>query len=480
MKRKKILLIYPKIKTVVIQSPLSILTLASVLKKKGFDVEIIDTRITKNYMDIIKKAVKQKDILSVGISMMTGTQIMEAIKIAKLIKSVSKIPVVFGGVHPTVLPEQTLKNRYIDFVVIGMGEIPFLSLNNLLTKEIKNYSKIDGLGYKKNGKIFINPIKHNKINLDDFPPPAWELVNVEDYLEKNLLGKYALTLITSRGCPHRCSFCYSQGFFNRLWHNRSAKNVLKEVDWLLKKYPMIDSIFFNDDNFVVDKKRMIKICKGLNKRNIKYFICSRAEYVDEKLIKFLKENNCDNISVGAESGSQRLLDRLNKDIKVKDLIRVAELCNKYKLKSLFSFMFGHPTETEKDLNKTLDLINELIKINPLSDFTSLKIMTPYPGTNFFKEAIKYGFQPPKTLKDWGSHEWTECNLPWIKNKRMYETISFVVMLNFYSHRLKTGGKLISNLLIDALHHIASLRWEKRFWKFGIEVPLIKLYLRLFV
>jgi len=473
VKKNKILLIFPKVKTVVLQPPLAVLTLASVLKRFGFVVQVVDRRVEKDSKRIIQESLEKKDILSVGISTMTGSQIEDAVEMAKFVKEHSDTPVVFGGIHPTSLPEQTLKNEYIDYVITGMGEVTFLNFNRLLA-EGRDFYRLKGLCYKRDGKIVINPHTHENIKLDLFPPPAWEMVNVHHYLEKGFLGKNTLTLIGSRGCPHRCTFCYGRKFFNKAWFGRNAENVLEELDGLLKKYPMIDSVYFNDDNFIVDRERMMKICKGLKKRNLKYSVFSRADYIDEDLIKFLRGNNCIKIGIGAESGSQKILDMINKDIKVKHLINTAELCNRYGIKSFFSFMVGHPLETKEDLNMTFDLIDKLIEINPIGEITDLKIMTPYPGTEFYETAINHGFKPPKTLEEWGTFEWNTCKLPWIKNRKKYETMSFAVLLTFYRNRIKRGGKL-SNFVIEVLHKIEKFRWKHRLWGFGIEGSLIKFY-----
>ena len=471
----KVLLIYPQIKTVVMQPPLSVLTLASVLKRDGFEVDLIDDRVRKDTKEAIKKSIESGNVISIGLSTMTGSQIRRAIALSKYIRSFSNIPIVYGGVHPTFLPEQTLKEEFIDFVVMGFGEKTFLKLNKMLESGKKDFASIDCLGYKEDGQIKINPLKFDKdFNLDELPPPAWELVDVKNYLEKGFVGKSTLTLIGSRGCPHRCAFCYSQSFFNRRWYARSAENVLNELDGLREKYD-IDSVYFNDDNFVVDRKRMMAICKGLKERDIRYSIFSRAEYIDEELIKFLKDNNCVRMGVGAESGSQKILDMLKKDIKVEHLINVAELCNKYQIACFFSFMVGYPLETEEDMNMTLDLIDRLITINPLTEITDLKIMTPYPGTEFYNVAIEHGFKPPATLAEWGNFEWNKCNIPWIKDKRIYETMSFAVLLTFYTHRIKRGN-IASNMAIDMLHQVEKLRWKKRYWKYGVETSLINYYL----
>tara|TARA_Y100000310_G_scaffold344043_1_gene454756 strand:- start:445 stop:1881 length:1437 start_codon:yes stop_codon:yes gene_type:complete len=470
----KILLIYPKIQTVVIQPPLALLTLASYLIENGFEIKIVDRRINK---ESIKKLIEQEDFVSVGISLMTGSQIKDGLSLCKQIKEIKNIPIIAGGVHPTFMPKQTIQNKYIDFAIKGMAEEGFLELNNKLINNEKDYSKISGLIYKVDNTIKINPENYDNFDIDKLPAPAWNLINVRNYLEKGFIGKHTITMIASRGCPHRCAFCYSKKFFSQKWYSRSVKNVLEELDTLLKKYPEIDSIYFNDDNFAVDKKRMMEICKGLKERGLEYSVFIRANYVTDDLIKYLKENNCIKLGIGAESGSQRVLNLIKKDIKIEDTLRVAKLCRKYNMSCFFSFMVGYPCEKKEDVNKTLDLIDKLIKINPKCEVTDLKILTPYPGTGIYNECIEAGFKAPKTLEEWSEYEWNKCHLPWIKNPGMYETISLAVLLTFYSHRITRRNNPIANSIIKILKVIETARWKNRFWHFGIESKLLKIYLK---
>lgn len=468
LRRNTVVFIYPKTGPNLIKPPFGAMALATRFKEEGFDFEFVDSRL-ENYQKRLEDIFRKKQVLFVGTSAMTGPQILHALQISKFVKDNFKVPVVWGGIHASSFPEQTLKNNSIDIILIGDAEITAINLAKAMESN-KSVEKLKGVAYKKEQKILINP-PDITTKLKKVPKYAWDLIDVNKYIELNLIGKRTISMFTSRGCPMDCSFCYAPLFHKHRWIGQTAEEVMEEIDYLKSKYDF-DSVFFNDDNFCVDPKRTRKIATEMKKRGLTYGLSLTVSRLNEDLAKFLGENNCKRIDFGGESGSPKVLKAINKDQTPEQIINAVKLTKKYGLNACISFVMGHPEETNKDLNMTLDLIDKLLKINPHLTVNSLKILTPYPGSRYFFEAQKYGFKPPTKLEDWAEFYWENVTTPWIKNKWKYETISFVSLIYFFRYRLKQKN-IFFNIAIDILAGIEGFRWKHRFWKFPIEIVLMK-------
>jgi len=203
------------------------------------------------------------------------------------------------------------------------------------------------------------------------------------------------TISTSRGCPHRCIFC-DKGVFGKKWRGRSAKNMLEEIKFLIKKYG-VREIDFEEDLFNLSKKRIYRFCQLIEqeKINIKWQCLIKVNGIDEKLIKTMASSGCWLISIGIESGSQRIIDFLNKDLNISKVKYITRLADKHGIKIRGLFMIGNPTETHKDIKATLDLILSL----PLHTII-VSIINPYPNTKLWNIANKYGrFKKELTLNE---------------------------------------------------------------------------------
>ncbi len=233
----KIILFFPKLESKALLLPASLLYVAAPLVEKGYEVKIIDQRLEKDWQNLLIKELKDRP-LAVGISAKTGKQIFYGLEASRVVKENSKVPVIWGGVHPTLLPEQTLQNPYIDFVVIGEGERTFLNLIQKLEAG-DNYEDLDGIGFKKNNQTVCNPPKEF-LNLDDLPEIPYQLVDIEKYIAKKSFasGKEArnIAFYTSRGCPHRCAFCYNKEFNKQRWRGESAPRVVERIKEMIAEY----------------------------------------------------------------------------------------------------------------------------------------------------------------------------------------------------------------------------------------------------
>lgn len=300
-------------------SPLGLLYLATALKKNGFTPKIIFKK--ESEINQIEVEVADFKPALIGMSVFTGYLNKRYVDLSKALKALGYL-IVWGNAHASLLPEQVLKEPAIDFVVIGEGEETLVELmKNLNNKE--NYKNITGLGFKDaNGEIIINP-RRNFGDMDEYLID-WSLINVEDYIVPYFSGKFKRTLavVTSRGCPFNCQFCYNQIFNNRRWRAHSAEKLIANLKPVIEEYK-IEAIRFLDDNFFVNKERAFIIARALN---LPYWAESRVEFVDEKFVDDLKETKCQEIMFGFESGSDRILKEVvHKGTTTADTVRTVTL-----------------------------------------------------------------------------------------------------------------------------------------------------------
>ena len=390
---KKIVLIRPRNKLKRYSyPPMSFLSLGSVLEKE-YQVKIIDVMLEKDYKKTILN--ECRDALLVGITAMTS-EVPNGIEISDMIKEkYPELSIVWGGTHPTFLPKQTVVDKSVDFVIIEEGEYSLLRL----AKSLKNSEKII------REKSFID--------LEKLPPIAYHLVDVEKYVMKTHPKDGSrvrwLPYQSSRGCPHRCTFCHNS-ILKRGYRTKSTKKVLDEIENMIKTYN-IQYFSFLDDNFFVDIKRVEKICKGIIKRkmNVKWFAECRADYfgntVDNRMLRLLKKAGWVHSTIGAESGSPRMLKLLKKDITPDHMINAARMCKKYGVISKFSFIIGTPGETREDVKITLKLIKKLKEIDP-DCIAPVNIFFLVPGCEIYNELVNRGMlEAPKTLRDWAKKDY---------------------------------------------------------------------------
>jgi radical SAM superfamily enzyme YgiQ (UPF0313 family) len=477
---KKVILVQPENElNETTYAPLGLISLAAYIRK-DFDVEIIDLRFEP--LDFLYHQIEEKKPLAVCFSMLTGSCIKQIIAAGRIIKEkYPEVKIVVGGIHPTFFPEQTLENPYIDFVVANEGERVLLELLKCLETGF-GLAGIGGLGWKdEKGRVHVNRIFDKFLNMDELPVPAWDLIDVEQYVKKlsNVPGERVLDMYTSKGCPYPCSFCYNLNFNKRKWRARNAERAAQEMEMLYNKY-RINYFIIHDDNFVVDRGRALKIGELIKQKGmkIKYSIDARIDYFDRDFFGKLMESGMCEIRVGCESGSNRILkDVVQKGITKEQTIKAVEIARDLDLKLILSFVMGWPTETAEERQETIDLILKLQKIHPKAAIYPLWVYIPYPGTTLFDKAVELGFQQPQSLEEWGNYFWGKAHIPWLKNPREYEMIHELSPFAWYS---KTWSRLPSKslkniakfLFVKSFRPLVLFRFRHNFWKFPVDGKFI--------
>jgi len=380
--------------------PLGLGYIGAVLENANHKVKIIDIdadRITKEKLINILKSFNPS---IVGITATTPT-FNNAKIIAKVVKKSIGVPVILGGIHATIAPKNCISSKYIDFVVRGEGENTIVELIDELEKNKNNFSKIDGLVFKKNKKIIYNKPRELIKNLDLIPFPARHLFNHQKYTYPDALYHPATPIITSRGCPGLCTYCCTKLIFSRLPRFRSAKNVVDEIEFLVEKY-RVKEIHIWDDNFTLAKKRVFEIYDEIKRRHLDLAFAfpngMRVDQVNYQILKTLKKMGTHTIAFGVESGNQRILNRIKKGITLAQIKKAFRLAKSLKIDTWAFFMMGLPSETNQTINDTIDFAK---KIDP--DVAKFHILTPFPGTEVFEEFFKNGFIIETNHSKYGIH-----------------------------------------------------------------------------
>lgn len=393
--------------------PLALLAISRQLAQQNYDIKIFTRFLSDDVEAEILSAAP--DSICLGISAMTGFQIHDGLKIAKLFKSkFPQIPIVWGGWHPSILPTQTLKNKYVDIVVRGQGDVTFTELVHALESKTP-LSKILGISYKQKGKIHTNPDRP-PVNLNILPPLPYHLIDVDKCIFGTEYGRRTLPYISSYGCPHRCGFCVEEIVNKRRWTALDAPKVFQEWSDLAKKY-RLDSFAVYDSNFFVNESRVNQLCRLLknNRLNIKWGNANgrvrQLSLYKPETWKLMSQTGCAMILTGAESGNQQALNFISKDMNVEEILTFTRLCQKYKIKILYSFLVGlpwsaDPKENQKfvasEYKSTLGLIKKLLTISQSNRFTYY-VFLPYPGAPLYRRAIELGYRPPRTLSGWSTY-----------------------------------------------------------------------------
>ena len=483
-----IVLVYPKtgfdIKGVSVDLPLSLLTIASTVSDR-YSVKIIDQRTDKNWQQSLINEVLSKP-LCVGITSMTGPQIEYALKITKLVKNVDPFTVVvWGGVHPSLLPEQTLDNENIDIVVVGEGELTFRELVDALSDK-KDLINVKGLAIKTTTGVILTG-RREFADLNELPELPYDLVDVEKYIGSQ--GRFrghltrSLIFISSRGCPWNCSYCCNPKLSKRKWRSMSAEIAYAKVSKLVERYNL-DAITFHDEEFLVNQQRAKDIARLINGR-FKWWIQARMDRLKHADLKLFSRMGLVSVQPGIESGSNRILRSINKGETTDDILEANKLMAKTKIIPLYNFMMGFPTETYTELMETVDISLQLLKDNSKAQVSGFYVLVPYPGTKMAEIAVREGFEMPRTLEQWAKYNRQHLKTPWLQD-RMNIFKSLMVSSKFIDGtRLKNrisdafGGRNLPNRFYSFLANTYRYRWRNRIFKPRLDQFINKIVLMLF-
>jgi len=457
--------------------PTGCMYVGGALKQAGFHVTI--HHISSKDIQRTAQIICQTNPLFVGFSVITGSPVVHSATMGRMLKKISPdVPIVWGGIHPSLIPELCLCENFVDYVAIGEGEEVAVALANTLSTG-GELSTISNIGYKDNdGEITINRTGPFIKNLDQYKQD-WSLLNPKHYIRTSLDGKKYFVFITSRGCPYNCGFCYNLMFNKRRWRSHSDEFVINEIKQL-KEVTGIEYVTFNDDNFLVDKKRAIRILKGLREIGVTaLWIEVRLDQFDDDILAQLVQYGVKTIFVGWESGSNNTLKKIDKGFDTELIINSFKMAAKYSLEIDASAIVGFPFENEEDINKTLKMVGKIDDINPGRNKFNIGVYIPYPGTRIVHEAIQLGFRFPTDINLWGKYDILkgEMDLPWLKQ----EQIRRISKIDRYGKMLYTGSPRMSIFFVvqKLFATLAKIRFKYSCFLFPVEAHLYNLLVRLY-
>lgn len=382
--------------------PLGTILAAAVLREAGHEVHLFDSQFAHSASEVIPHLENFKpDVFVVyddGFNYLTKmclTNMREAaFEMQKLAKKIGCV-VITNSSDSTDHYQKYLEEG-ADVVIKGEAEMALLELVNQLQDKKWSPEKVQGLAWKNGGAIEETPKRSVMKELDTLPMAAWDLVKIEEYkaiwLEKN--NYFTLNVATTRGCPFKCNWCAKPIYGNR-YNTRSPQKVVDELMMLKEKYNY-DYIWFCDDIFGLKPEWVISFADLIeqNKIHISYKIQSRADLlVQENYILALARSGCDYVWMGAESGSQKILDAMDKGTTIDQIRRANALLKKHKIHSAFFLQFGYPGENSEDIAKTVELLNEC-----MPDDIGISVSYPLPGTQFY-ENVKSELQLKQNWTD---------------------------------------------------------------------------------
>ncbi len=453
-------------------TPLAVFTVGTYLEKRGIEVEYYDERIQSR--EELESFLARKPEL-VGVSSLTSFQILRALSLTREVKKqLPEVPVVWGGVHPSMCPEQTLNEPEIDYVVIKEGEETVRDLYRSLGSGGPRLEDIPGLAWKDAfGAVRVNPPRPF-LDVEELPFP---------YQGKaaKLLPRYfrpdasfpTVGYQMSRGCYFNCRFCYNDFYHDRKCRRKSPGLVRKELEELVRLGA--DNLFFYDDSMGGEKSFLRDLVPVMNGLGLKWSASPRINCVDEGLIADFERTGCQWLFFGLESPVDRVLKYIGKGITRAEIDRGVEIMRRSKIISTYSLMIGFPGEEEKEALAVLDYADELHHRHPGAEIV-IQPYAPLPGTGLFEESVERGFRPPDRLEDWSRFTMDRIHTPWLEGKPLFQNVYLISFLAFrYEHMLGDLDRF--RWAYRIAHYLALFRWRRRWFRFYLEGAIYRRYTR---
>jgi radical SAM superfamily enzyme YgiQ (UPF0313 family) len=466
--------------------PYALLYLDRMLRDLDLEIVLIDEQLQPDYASIL--AEKCDHLLLAGVSSLTGEQITGGIAFSKKVRELCDAPVVWGGWHATLLPEQTLREPYIDYVVIGQGERPLRLLVESLRDGKDPSGNIPGLCSKRGEDVTINPAAPVEA-IVAFPPIDMSRLDLKKYLNKSRLPERFIGYFATHGCPLDCSFCCIGEIYQRRWYHKDVAQIIEELRFL-KENVGVDSLLFEDDNFFVRPQFARELAQAMidAKLNLKWETSAHAHiftkaYTDDD-VRLFAQSGCQQIYIGAESGDQEALDLLNKRATVEENLRFVEMLSRHGILPRFTTMVCLPTGSGRDFELTIDMLRRA-KLAHRSLRASIFFYTPYPGTRLYEKAKESGFVPPPRLEDWAKHTLRRFKAPWAAKGidwRLERFANFYLPLvdpKFYRLVRSRKIRLVAFVVNKLFFPIAWVRFQMGYFGAPFEASIFLKLLRMY-
>ncbi len=433
--------------------PFGIMYVSDALMQVGFECRLFHE--TEEFLDEFMDQVEKEQPLFVGFSTITGPQLKPTIEASKRVHALG-IPVVWGGVHATIMPLEVLREDYVDFVVVNEGEETIQEFALMMSGHLpQDWSNVSGLAYKKEEDN--SPIFHRERpfiqDLDGFKP-RWDLLDdVEAYLIPSGPYKRAIPVYISRGCPFRCGFCYNEVVMKRTWRQHSNQFIMEQINWL-KEHHEINAVDYADDYLFGRIKPMQRL---VEKVGMPWSGQVRVQLLKPEFVQWMNETGCQWVNIGIESGSQAVLDRMNKDQKAWQIDWGIENLVQYAphIEANCSFIVGLPEETAEEARVTFDIIEKLSDMSQ-NVRCSVCVYMPYPGTPLWPKALQMGYQPPDNQEGWCDMDLNRGNTPWVSDEEA-QVLCDINDILFV-------GRSQGHWLLSPYYTLLRWRWRNQYFK----------------
>lgn len=415
--KDKVVLLYPSYDGPPLGPPLSLLSLASPLLEAGFRVSILDSAIEPDPETWLERELP--DSLCVGISFLTGPMIRGAVVLSQLARRLRPgIPVVFGGWHSSLLPEQTLASGMADIVVRGQGERTLLEIAQRL-RDGKSVESVSGLSYST-GRAAVHCLDRPPEPMSQLPSPAFSMANFDAY--EGMTGMRKLPFASSLGCPYACHYCTDQVFYDRKFNAYSASRVVSEVTALVSRHRLTE-VAFLDSNFPVNVRRAVDIAQGFIDAKIRFGWTFQAStdllcrMTDEEVC-LLGQSGVTHMGFGTESASEKVLGLMNKKHqRIDEMYETARKAENAGIGVTFNLILGYPEETQDDRSETFRIMSDIFQKHSNVRF-SPNVFTPYPGIPIWPQLKAMGVREPESLEEWAGVGLGSNHLPWLQGREL--------------------------------------------------------------
>ena len=450
--------------------PLGLLAVGSALPADRYDVSILDARIDSRAEQRVLEAAE--GAACAGMTVFSGPSIGNALRLSRELKRRNpELPIVWGGWHPSILPEQCIASGAVDAVVIAQGEGTLIELLANI-RDRKSWKAIPGLCINDGGTPKRTTVRRLQ-KMEQFSPARYDLLDVETYFDRK--GRRQLDYSSSRGCPYKCTFCADPLVYESKWTGLPARRILEELQQLHRRYAMTE-VFFLDDDLFASLKRIQEIASEFLRARVPFEWkgTARADELcrlPESFFKELRAAGCTRINVGAESGSQRMLDGIKKEYELEQIIKAGERTSRAGIGVSWSFIAGLPGEQESDFDATLQVLKRLRQQTSTVEATVFPYSL-YPGTELSRELEQKGVRMPEHLEEWEQFNtgqaWDSGRGPGFERR--------VRSVNFYlRHGYASGPSSASRRLLRAA---SRLRCERDWYGFPVERLVIEAFQRL--
>lgn len=455
-----------------------VLAVAAPLFAEGYDITMIDANVEPGWLERV--VAESGDALMLGISCMTGPQIHYGLEAAKAVRDAGlKLPIIWGGYHPSILPEQTSQNAFVDAVVRGQGELTMLELVGCLSQG-EEFTGVDGITFTRDGVTVSTPARA-VADINGFPRLPYEkLDNPRQYLNSMHVGTRVINYVSSQGCPARCQFCAEPLVYSRRWKAYTPDRVISDLEFL-QSYLDVNGIMYFDSTYFVNERRAREISEKMIGKDMKLGWAANARApqlgkFSDQTFEALKGSGLWAFLVGAESGSQSQLERMQKGIGPGDILESARVASRHGIKITYSFIVGFPDETEEEIEETWQVMEQVSRIG--GEYNSqLHFYAPTPGNALYERAVELGLKTPNSLTEWAAFSTVKAQLPWMSKSfqnRMRQR-EFYLVYGYPSEwvRRRASRSPLRRAYVGLVSAISSIRCRRHYWGLPLDWWLLR-------